>query len=274
MKKIIGILLIGFLSFLGCSDNDDATRTVDQAIPVAPFGNTDSMTPTYEWTPVQYATRYRLLVQDAIQDSTTQDSAETHLIDEWYTAEEAGCDSEDGLCMVEPGIVTVYENTWKVQACANDDCGLWSEPLAYEMRPTPLSTGSRFTDLGDGTVVDNNTHLRWVKQPYPHASYEYLDASKYCAAYAQADPEESWRVPTITELRSLIDTQERDPALPPGHPFNAGQDEIYWTCTTAPSDWTFPNAIWKWVVWISEGKLRKRTIISSYELVWCVQRGQ
>ena len=266
MKTIIGILLVGLLGFLGCSDGDDGTSAVTgEAIPVAPFGITDILAPRYEWTPVPGATRYRLLVQDR---------NETAVIDEWYTAEESGCASEEVLCTVHPGIVTVDENTWKVQACANDDCGMWSEPLNYDMKPSLESTDDRFTDLGDGTVVDNNTHLRWVKQPYPHASYEYLDASKYCAAYAQADPEESWRVPTITELRSLIDTQERDPALPPGHPFNAGQDEIYWTCTTAPSDWTFPNAIWKWVVRISEGKLRKRTSISSHELVWCVQRGQ
>ena len=266
MKKIIGILLIGFLGFSGCSDGNDGTSTfTGEAVPVAPFGIIDTLQPTYEWTPVSRATKYHLVVQDA---------NEADVIDEWYTAEESGCESEEIFCTVEPGIVTVDENTWKVQACANDECGMWSEPLNYDMKPSLESTDDRFTDLGDGTVIDNNTRLRWVKQPYPHASYEYLDASKYCAAYAQADPEESWRVPTITELRSLIDTQERDPALPPGHPFNAGQDEIYWTCTTAPSHWTFPTAIFKWVVRFSDGAERTRMTYNDYELVWCVQPGQ
>ncbi len=91
MKTFIRILLVGFFCFLGCSssndDTKDTTRTVGQAIPVEPFGIEDVMTPTFGWTPVQEATKYHLLVQEAIQDSTTQDTNETYIIYEWYTAE-------------------------------------------------------------------------------------------------------------------------------------------------------------------------------------------
>lgn len=40
MKTIIGILLVGLLGFLGCSDSDDDTNTIGEATPVAPFGVT------------------------------------------------------------------------------------------------------------------------------------------------------------------------------------------------------------------------------------------
>ena len=62
MKKIIGILLIGLLSFLGCSDNDGTNTFRGKATPVAPWAIIETTTPTYEWTPVSGATKYRLVV--------------------------------------------------------------------------------------------------------------------------------------------------------------------------------------------------------------------
>lgn len=241
MKKIIGILLIGFLSFLGCSDNDDATRTVDRAIPVAPFGNTDSMTPTYEWTPVQYATRYRLLVQDAIQDSTTQDSAETHLIDEWYTAEEAGCDSEDGLCMVTPDTEVYGTYNWMVIACEGDNCGISSDELSFSAGTVMAPPGyTRFTDNGDDTVTDNNTKLIWSKHANLCGQKNWQYAKDFCSGLTYAGHSD-WRLPSISELKSLIDTSQSDPALPLGHPFMNVQSYYYWSSTTCASD---PNRAW------------------------------
>ena len=99
-------------------------------------------------------------MQEAIEDSPTQDSTETYIIDEWYTAEEAGCASEEVLCTVHPGIVTIGENTWKVQACASQECGLWSEPMNFDF--TAINKSS-YTDNGDGTVY-NNYNLTWTKQ--------------------------------------------------------------------------------------------------------------
>lgn len=248
MKKIIGILLIGFLSFLGCSDNDDATRTVGQAIPVAPFGNTDSVTPTYEWTPVQYATRYRLLVQDAIQDSTTQDSAETHLIDEWYTAEEAGCDSEDGLCMVTPDTEVYGTYNWMVIACEGDNCGISSDELSFSAGAVMAPPGyTRFTDNGDDTVTDNNTKLIWSKNADPCGWKVWWDAKSYCDGITLAN-HSNWRLPSISELKSLIDRKQFNPALPPGHPFMNVQSGLYWSSTMYASSPTYA-----WYVYMSRG---------------------
>ncbi len=40
MKRMVVILLVGLLGFLGCSGSDEGTAiSTGQAIPVAPFGN-------------------------------------------------------------------------------------------------------------------------------------------------------------------------------------------------------------------------------------------
>ena len=154
MKTIIGILLVGLLGFLGCSDSDDATRTVGEAIPVAPFGTIETNTPTYKWTPVPGATRYRLLVQDANETAVTE---------EWYSAEDSGCASEDVLCMVTPDIEVFKENTWMVQACATDENCALSEPMKFFVRWG--FRGTRFYISEDDTwiVYDSYTRLFWTR---------------------------------------------------------------------------------------------------------------
>ena len=226
MKTIVAIVLIGLLGFIGCSGSDDGTNTVGEAIPVAPFGIIETPSPTYEWTPVPGATKYRLVVQDTNEASTMQDTQETYIIDEWYTAEESGCASEDGLCMVTPDIEVFDDHTWKVQARANQECGLWSEPLNFDFAGDAKEL--RFTDHSDGTVTDNNTKLMWSKDANLFDWPNWWDAKSYCADLTLAGHSD-WRLPSISELKSLIDTSQSDPALPPGNPFINVQLYYYWT---------------------------------------------
>jgi hypothetical protein len=232
MKTFIGILLFGLLGFLGCSGSNDGTSiSVGEAHPVAPFGIMDTMTPTYEWTPVQEATRYRLIVvEEAAGGSTTQDSPETYVIDEWHTAAEAGChDSEEGLCMVTPEVELFNGGfTWKVLACAGEECGLWSETLNFEFT---AMNAPRFTDNGDDTVTDNNTKLIWSKNANLCGPIRWQEAIDYCSGLTHAGYS-YWRLPSISELTSLIDYNQINPALPPGHPFMNVQSDYYWSSTT------------------------------------------
>ena len=249
MKKIIGILLIGLMGFLGCSDSDDTTRTVDQATPVAPWAIIETSTPTYEWTPVQYATKYRLIVQNTNQESTTQDNTENYIIDEWYTAEEADCTSEESLCMVTPDTEVIGKNEFKVQACANEECGLWGETLTFDF--TALN-GPRFTDHGDGTVTDNNTKLMWTKNANLSAVMTWPNAMSYCEGMELADHSD-WRLPTIRDWNSLIDRSELYPALPDGHPFTV--EEViapYWSSTPVHEPGYSSDAVW--IVAIEDGE--------------------
>jgi len=229
MKKIAAIILVGLLGFLGCGGSDDGTSTVGVAIPVAPFGITDTATPTYEWTPVPWATKYRLLVQD---------TNETPIIEEWYTAEEAGCESEDGLCMATPSTWVLSKYEFKVQACANEECGLWSEPLKFDSSPTPLVYKPRFTDYGDGTVLDSNTSIMWTKNASATEPTIWEAAKAHCDGLGLCPPGLLWRLPTLSELLSLHTRHKQDPDdpdsphLPRGHPFTEdmiSQTFIYWT---------------------------------------------
>ena len=229
MKTIICILLVGLLSSLGCSGSDDVTSTtstaVGEASPVTPFGIIDILDPSYQWTPVPGATRYRLLVHDR---------NETAVIDEWYTAEESGCESEEVLCTVHPGIVSVYENTWKIQACANQICGQWSEPLHYEVSPTPVSTETRFTFNSDGTITDNSTRLMWAHGD-SIAVESWAEAISYCNDLVDASGYSDWRLPSLYAQVSLLD-----------YLYKGGGGEAvlpYWTTTErwGPED---PSMVW------------------------------
>ena len=236
MKKIAGILLIALLGCLGCSDNDNATRTVDQATPVAPFGIIDTQTPTYEWTPVSGATRYQLLVEEN----------DVPVIEEWYTAEEVESASEDGLCSVTPEI-DVTGTTWKVLACLGENCGLWSDELQFSF--TVAGSSPRFTDHGDGTVTDNNTKLMWSQNANHWGSKTWDDAKRACDGLTLAGHGD-WRLPSLNELKSLIDKSQWDPALPSGNPFINVQSLYYWSSTTYES-----VPFYAWQVLMNDGNV-------------------
>ena len=200
-------------------------RTVGQATPVAPFGIMDTMTPSYEWTPVQYATRYRLLVQNV---------AEETIIEEWFTVEEGECLSEESLCMVTPDIEIIGAHTWKVLACLGGNCGLWSDDLSfsYNVMGPPQE---RFTDNGDDTVTDNNTQLMWDKNANRWGRKTWNDALSCCADLIHAGRSD-WRLPTIWELISLVGDRykERDFHFLAAQ-FSGVQAEVYGTSTELPN---------------------------------------
>jgi len=265
-------MLVGFLGFLGCSGSDDGTLAVGQAIPVAPFGIIETSRPTYEWTPVPWATKYRLLVQDTNQATTDQDSNETSIIDEWYTVEEAVCDSDYGLCMVTPDIAVFEEYTWKVLACANQECGVWSESLYFaESPPTYPPRISRFTDNGDGTVTDYlNPNLTWTKNVYSSFGdpVPFDKAWYYCGNLTLANKSD-WRLPELKELRSLIDKRYKDPAIAPIIPFTNLINDFYWTATKISC--YAKDYCWVYSVYFGNGQVDMDDSVNNPSYALCVR---
>ena len=256
MKRTIGILLMSLLCLSGCGDSGSGTSAVTgQAIPVAPFGSQDTMTPTFEWTPVSGATRYQLLVEDI---------SETVIIEEWYTVEEVTPPSEDGLCSVTPDI-SVWGDTWKVLACVGEECGLWSDELkfSYVVHDPPPP---RFTDNGDDTVTDNNTKLIWSKNANLCGWKRWQEAIDYCSASNHAGHRD-WRLPSLSELKSLIDTSQWNPVLPPGNPFMNVQSGYYWSST---SHERYPSLAWS--VSMESGQAYYDQEVLTYG-VWPVRSG-
>lgn len=140
-----------------------------------------------------------------------------------------------GPAMVpKTGRTTCYDENGNVRDCAGTgEDGEYQKGVAS---PSP-----RFTDHGDGTVTDNLTGLMWTKdvQQIPGTMHwqAALDACNNLV-YAGYD---DWRLPSLRELQSLIDYGQKDPALPPGHPFEHQVSALYWSSTTYAN---FPSNAW------------------------------
>ena len=176
------------------------------------------------------------MVQDTNQATTSGDTHETAIIDVWYTAAEAGCASDGGLCAVSPGIAVGRDNTWKVQACANDGNGLWSAQLDFNFGPIVGSRPPRFIDNGDGTVTDNNTTRMWTQNASIYGYMNWYDADAACDSMTLAGYD-NWRLPVLCVMWRLLDITESDADTPDGHPFTHVQMEgsYYWTADTIES---------------------------------------
>ena len=260
MKKIVRILLVGLLGFLGCSDSNDGTSTFSgEAIPLAPFAQIDTYTPTYMWTSVPGATRYLLTVNDLTRGI---------VIEEWYTPEDGECASEERICSVTPEI-SVGGDTWKVQACAGEDCGLWSDELEFWINDgIGLPIELRFNDNGDGTVTDYYKQTMWTRSANL-TEMNLSDAVKYCEGGSWGCYTD-WQLPQIHELQSLVDTQN-SPALPTGHPFSytGNRFTMTWSRTPLPPGrWNPPY--YYYVVYLDDGR-----VVATHQImhcaVWCVR---
>jgi len=78
--------------------------------------------------------------------------------------------------------------------------------------------GPRFTDLGDGTVRDNRSGLEW-QQGVSLTEQNQAASVAYCTSLALDGG--GWRLPTIDELRSIVDDRffpRIDPSFFPGTP--------------------------------------------------------
>ena len=96
----------------------------------------------------------------------------------------------------------------------------------------------RFIDHGDGTVTDNLTGLMWTKDAQQiFWKHQWDTAVDLCESliYPEIDGYDDWRLPSLEELQSLIDTNYDHPALPLDHPFINIAPFLYWTSTSYPS---------------------------------------
>ncbi len=98
-----------------------------------------------------------------------------------------------------------------------------SQLKAAGYEPYDQEKQERFTDNDDGTIKDNTTGLTWMKDAGAIGKQTWEDGM---------NRSDGWRLPTITELQSLIDYVNNDPALPAGHPFVRVQSSYYWAGTT------------------------------------------
>lgn len=127
-----------------------------------------------------------------------------------------------------------------------------------------LKIGERFAlIMGGDAVKDNKTGLIWERQPDSFHGV-WSDANPRCLDKTVGG-RKGWRAPTVEELSSLVDTSQRDPALPSGHPFSNVKSAIYWTTTPSAND-----PIIAWHVSFLSGEVMTDQK-SQTRRVWCVR---
>ncbi len=109
----------------------------------------------------------------------------------------------------------------------------------------------RFTDNGDGTVLDNLTGLEWVQNPHALAGNSnhliWSNAVHLCHNLNYAGHED-WNLPSRKELLSIVDYKKGNPALPENSPFTVQADKFYWANTS----WAF-NTTYAWRLYMVSG---------------------
>jgi hypothetical protein len=96
---------------------------------ISPSGTITVNTPTYTWDAVANSEQYQLYVWD---------STETMVIDQWYTADEAGCDDGTGECSVTPPTELADDShEWFIRT--------WNKPGGYGPWSPSATVGVSFT---------------------------------------------------------------------------------------------------------------------------------
>jgi hypothetical protein len=103
---------------------------------------------------------------------------------------------------------------------------------------TVITGPARFSILPtfNGLAVrDNETGLVWEKSPSSSPAADWVQATANCVNKSIAG-RKGWRLPSVVELATLIETSQSVPTLPAGHPFTNVQADNYWTATTYAQD--------------------------------------
>ncbi len=144
-------------------------------------------------------------------------------------------------------------------------------PSWYQKLPCDSTSNCpRFEVLADWNneaVLDKETGLVWEQSPST-ATSTWKDALIYCNQL-RTGGRMGWRLPTIQEVDSLVDTSVAPPGptLPAGHPFSNVQSSYYWSATALAS--LTGEA---WCVSFNYGVVTNAGGFSLY--VWCVRGGQ
>ena len=97
-------------------------------------------------------------------------------------------------------------------------------------------------DETDDLVLDKMTRLIWMRNAgYLGSGITWPEAMQLCRIDITVCNVKGWRLPTVEELSTLIDTTSNSPHAPAGHPFYGLTGNYFWTSTTCEGD---SNAAW------------------------------
>jgi len=123
--------------------------------------------------------------------------------------------------------------------------------------------------LNSDGILDRDTGLVWEQSP-SMSTVNWPNAVSYCH-YLTKGHRMGWRLPSLEELQSLIDTTQSNPPLPPGHPFFGVQLAFYWSATDV---YGFPVNAWG-VSFTGTGVVGNNfKTVTDTRYAWCVRGGQ
>jgi hypothetical protein len=144
----------------------------------------------------------------------------------------------------QTGQTVCYDTATNAPTACTNTTGQDGNILAGKPSPVPRFTINKLGDgiTEDGTVTDNLTGLTWLKDAgcfstvggiakgttaatstltWPDALTwsNNLKGDNTACGLKDGSVSGDWRLPNITELKSLVDFSQQYPALPAGHPF-------------------------------------------------------
>jgi len=129
---------------------------------------------------------------------------------------------------------------WQITIEGTADSVTWADH-APNPRFAIYDNGSPDND-SDDLVLDKETGLVWVRDlfnlpaGYSNPNRSWIDAIYTSTGFGMGN-RRGWRIPSIGEFLSLIDTNQQSPALPIGHPFiNVESGASFWSSTSAQGD--------------------------------------
>lgn len=99
------------------------------------------------------------------------------------------------------------------------------------------NASNRFVVLAafsDEAVLDKETQLVWQRTPYSSLSAVWPAAHHVCDR-ASIGGRYGWRLPSINELASLLESRDGVYRLQDGHPFREVTASMYWSSTPYPT---------------------------------------
>jgi len=125
-----------------------------------------------------------------------------------------------------------------------------------------ISSGGTAT----GTVLDTQTGLTWQQAAPAGATLAstWSSALSYCTSNAGALPGSGWRLPSMTELQSIVDDSRFNPSIDP-NAFPSTPIALFWTSSTY-----VPAAGTTWCIDFDDGYTFLCTTASTTAAVRCV----
>jgi hypothetical protein len=143
------------------------------------------------------------------------------------------------------------------------DLRSWDQKLAASKRFVVLAS------FNNEAVLDKETQLVWERAPA--TTTQTWTSGLHACLQSTKGGRKGWRLPSVTELASLIDPSVASPGptLPAGHPFtaNAPSGAIYWSATSNAATPTLA-----WLVSFGSGNVFTLNKVDT-DRVWCVRGG-